>query len=181
MKVIKKAIVVLLILIFSVLGLTACKKSNMGLKQYDSFEEFQAESNIDFYIPEAAEDVRMAIDNKGLSKTFLLSYVLSDDELEAITEIITQEKYSTSQEDGTVEVVPDKYYGVQVKEIDGIDENYTLDDFPHNLAFDTVIDDSVEDYIVIYYYPMNSGSTSKAVLFNPVTNRVLEFYKANIR
>ena len=67
------------------------------------------------------------------------------------------------------------------KDIDGVNPDYNLDDFKHFLVFDAVIDDSVEDYMVLYYYPMLSGSKTKGILINPYTNRVLEFYYATIK
>ena len=42
-------------------------------------------------------------------------------------------------------------------------------------------DDSVEDYTVLYYHPVNSGITGIGRLYNKETNRVLEYYYGQIR
>lgn len=171
-----KRLIVLFVILFGVGALAGC-----GLKHYDSIDDFKANAGNNFYVPDSAEDLRLVIDDKGLSKTYLCSYVLSDDELNVLTEKIIQEKYSVTQDNGEKEIVLDEYYGLQVKDIDAVRENYSLDDFPHGAAFDSVIDDSVEDYKVIYYYPMYTGSYCEAVLYNEGTNRVLELHKANAK
>lgn len=172
---------VFLTIVLLIIGFVAYLTRDVGTKSYDNFEDFQAESKQCLDCPEGARDLRMVINNRLVAKTYLLSYVLEDNELEALIAQTIQEKYTKTKSDGTSEIVYDKYYGVKVREIDEIEANYELDDFPHNLAFDSVIDDSVEDYTVIYYYPTLVGTTNRALLYNKETNRVLEYYYGQIK
>lgn len=171
---------VLLTIVFVIMGLVAYITRNVGLKNYDDFEKFRAESNVDFYLPSGAEDVKTAIDNKLFARTYIYSYVLSDDELEDFIDKMIEEKYTIKNEDGTTEVEFNKYYGIKVSEIDDVDP-YELDNFQHSLAFSSVIDDSIDDYIVIYYYPLNIGTTGKGIMYNKNTNRVVEYYYGQVR
>jgi len=172
---------VLLIIVVIFMGLTAYIMRNTGMKRYEDFEEFQAESIPYFELPERAEDLQMVIDNKLFSKTYIYSYVLNDKDLDELIESTIQEKYTKTNSDGSTKIEFDEYYDVQVKDIDGINAKYTLDDFLYKLAFDEVIDDSVEDYTVLYYHPVNSGTTGIGRLYNKETNRVLEYYYGQIR
>lgn len=176
-----KAVIVALVIIGLFIGLMAYLMRDVGIKHYDDLTLFQEQSHTLIYVPDGAEDIRMVVDNSIFVKTFFCSYVLDDNELNELIEKNIQEKYTKSKPDGDVEIVFDKYYGIKVKEIDDVDAQYGLDDFPHSLAFDSVIDDSIEDYIVIYYYPTNSGNRSSALLYNKETNRVLEYYNSQIR
>ena len=168
---------VLMVSMLVIMGLTACMKK--GPVIYDDYNEFKAEFNgTEFELPDGAADLRMAIKDQGLAKTFLLSYVLDDEKMDEFGKNTVQDKYGVTQPD---EDIDDEYFGILVKDIDGVNPNYTSDDFKHFLVFDAVIDDSVEDYMVLYYYPTLTGSTTKGILINPDTNRVLEFYYATIK
>lgn len=168
---------VLMVSMLVIMGLTACMKK--GPVIYDDYNEFKAEFNgTEFELPDGAADLRMAIKDQGLAKTFLLSYVLDDEKMDEFVKNTVHDKYGITQPD---EDIDDEYFGILVKDIDGVNPDYNLDDFKHFLVFDAVIDDSVEDYMVLYYYPMLSGSKTKGILINPDTNRVLEFYYATIK
>lgn len=137
---------------------------NVGVKRFDDFESFRANSADAFELPEGAEELKMAINNQLLAKTFLLSYVLSDDELACLIEQEAESEY---------------YYGIKVADINAViseeEPGYGLDFFPDKLAFDAVTEDSIANYTIIYYHPMGSGHNSEALLFNQATNQVLEF------
>lgn len=174
------AIVILILLLIIVVTEFMLMK-NKGPKEYNDFAQFKADAYVGFELPPAATDVRMAIDEGLLSKSSFYSFVLEDDELNDYIKKTVEEKYTRRNDDGTCEVVTDEYYNIRVKDIDGVNPDYELDDFPHLLKFDSVINDSVEDYLVIYYYPTNSGCRCYGILYNDKTNRVIEFYQANAK
>lgn len=154
---------------------------NNGIKHYDSFEKFKNDAPSEFVLPSGAEDVKMAINNRTIAKSFFISYVLDDEELEAFIEETVKEKYSKTNSDGEKEVVLDEYQGIKVSEIDGIKATYNLDDFPKNISFDTVIDDNIEDYIVIFYEPKLSFTSGNGIVYNKDTNRVVQYYYATLK
>lgn len=172
-------VIVILLLIIVVTEFMLMK--NKGPKEYNDFGQFAADSYVGFELPSEATDVRMAIDEGLLSKTSFYSFTMEDEALNDYIEKTVEEKYTRRNDDGTCEVVTDEYYNIRVKDIDGVNPDYSLDDFPHSLKFDSVINDSVEDYLVIYYYPTNSGSRCYGILYNDKTNRVIEFYQANAK
>jgi len=162
------------------MGLAAYITRDVGITYYDDFEQYQAKCRYETYLPDRAEDVKMAIYNNLLSKTYFCSYVLEDDELNELIEKVIEEKYTRTDSAGNTEVIFDEYYGVQVKDIDDLN-SYELDNFPHGLRFDAVINESVEDYYVLYYDPANTGTRSTALLYDKDTNRELDYYRATVR
>lgn len=171
--------IILMVILIVIINITAC--GSRGLIKYDSFDDFQMNTKTEFYLPDGAEEQRMAINDKGFSKTYLLSFVLDDDELDSYISKFMHDKYGISETDGAVEDIDDIYYGHYVREINDLNATYTLDDFMFHLAFDAVIDDSVEEYKVLWYYPVNTGSRGEAILINYETNRVLQYYYGAIK
>ncbi len=151
---------------------------NAGIKTYDNFEEFQVASYNKFYLPEGAEDLKMVTHNRTVANSFLLSYTLDDDELEALINKNIEEHYTKTNEDGSTEVEFDEFYNHAVKDFFPDDNEHTYGKFPNYIAFDLVIDDSLDDYVIIYFYPQYSGNHSYGTIYNKETNRVVEFYYA---
>lgn len=163
-------------IVFLFMAFVAFLFRKAGVRTYDSFEEFQADTGVPWVYPESAMNTRMAVDNKLISITMLLSFSLDDAHLNDFICRMSAEYYTIEE---TYE--ENKYYNLSVSEIDDVNSGYTLDDFPYELSFDEVIDDSVDDYTVIYYSPVNFGTSGQAILYNKATNTVLEYYLANIR
>lgn len=177
-----KVATVILTIIFLFMALVAFIFRNAGITEYDDLEKFQEASYMIWDCPDNAENIRMAINNQLISKTMLISFNLDDDEMEEFIDEVILVKYKHNDPSVTDSQATDnEYYDILVKDIDDVNVNYSLDDFPHSLAFDAVIDDSVEEYTVLYYYPVNSGHSGDAILYNKETNTVLEYHLSNAR
>ena len=64
---------------------------------------------------------------------------------------------------------------------DACSTEYELDDFPIHLAYDKVIDDDINDYDIILYNPVGTGSVGYGLVANPDTGRIVVFNVGNIR
>ncbi|MBP5361867.1 MAG: hypothetical protein J6Y71_02395 [Ruminococcus sp.] len=145
----------------------------MAHRQYDSFEEFRKKAYISFYVdvPENAEDIRYYSYDIVLGKYSIYAFTPDDQEYSKLLKEMT-EKYDLEgkTEDKTGYR---KWYLMKVR--DANDPQYILDDFPTHLPFDKVIDDDINDYDIIVYSPMGSGSRSHGMVVKPDTRRVVVF------
>lgn len=171
----------IMVVLLIIAGVAVILMIDKGPKEYNDWGQFKADAFIEFDLPTDATDVRMAIDEGLLSRTMFYSFVLEDDALNDYIKKTVETKYACSNDDGTKEIITDEYYDMLVKDIDGVYPDNEMDDFPHSLKFDSVIDDSAEDYRVLFYYPTGSGPRCYGVFYNDKTNKVFGFYHATVK
>lgn len=150
--------------------------NQMGTKKYQTQEQYKnAGGAILFEIPVNATDCRFAIFRSLISKCYFYSYELDKDSLEKYAAELV-ERFHVNESDPDIKYGYGKWYGKKVK--DCFDPSYTLNDFPINLPFAAVIDDSIEDYEVVLYWPHGTGTHSFGVVVNRNIYRVVvyEFY-----
>lgn len=170
-------------ILFFIMAFVSFLFRNYGVRKYDTYEEFEAATQIHWDYPEGAKNPRMVVDDRTLSKTMLLSFSMDEAYFNDFIFRTAAAYYAVETEPwiSSVHYEDNEYYTLSVSEIDDVNSDYELDDFPYHLAFDEVIDDSVDDYTVLYYRPVNTGTSGYAVLINEDTNTVLEYYFAAAR
>lgn len=70
-------------------------------------------------------------------------------------------------------------YGASVE--DYLNMKYDFDNFPIDIPFEQVIEDSIKDYTILYYKPMGVGYRGEGILVNEETKRFVVFYIAGLR
>lgn len=173
MKKKKRMLFIILAFIAGMLALIIFAYSQLGTKNYQTLEQYQSAGGvISFEIPENATDCRYAIYKLMVCKGYFYSFELDRDSLEKYVADIV-EHYHINEDDRDKQYGYGRWYGKRVK--DCRDESYTLDDFPVNLPFSEVIDDSIENYEVILYNPRGTGTRSNGVVMNQDTYRVVVY------
>ena len=170
----KKETQTLTITLVVIFALIVFVYSPLGINTHQTMEQYhKAGGRVHCEIPENATDCRFATFNFIITGGYFYSFELDKDSLEKHAADIV-EKYSINKDDLDKKYGYGKWYGKQVK--DCYDASFKLDNFPVKLPFfSLVIDDSIEDYKVILYYPTGAGNHSYGVLMNPNTYRVVGY------
>lgn len=142
---------------------------------YPTLEDYrQAGGKLPYEIPENAADCHFAIRKSMLSKAYFYSFVLDEKALASYTVALDQDHHIIGNETGY-----GKWFGRKAE--DCTDPDYTLNDFPLHLPFETVIDEPIGGDTVILYSPTGTGSRSSGVLANEESGRVVVFQKQNAK
>ena len=68
-----------------------------------------------------------------------------------------------------------------MKVSDAANIDYELNRFPVHLPFDKVIDDNINDYVIIVYSPVGTGTSGCGIIANPDTGRIVVYSEGHIR
>ena len=155
---------------------------NLGSREYRSYEEFRRNAylRLTVDIPEGATDQRFFSNNSGIGKYSLYAFTLDKEGYDKfIRSMVVKYNLECSPEDDNAKYGYAQYYmkkpgDVQYPGSEG-------DSFPLNLKYDKVIDDNIRSYSIILFNPMYSGTSSSALVANPVTGRIVVMNKGNIR
>ncbi len=173
----------IIILCFAVAILFGRIVLKIGSWQYDSYDAFSEDAFIRFSvdIPKDAEDCRYFYQNLGIGKRSLYAFSLNENDYRKLVEELAAE-YNLKKEPSDEKEAAygySKWYLMKVQ--DACSTEYELDDFPIHLAYDKVIDDDINDYDIILYNPVGTGSVGYGLVANPDTGRIVVFNAGNIR
>lgn len=153
--------------------------TRFGVKNYPNREEFRnAGGVILFEIPENASDCRYAVYRSVGSRACFYSFKLDKDSLEKYAADIA-EQYHINESESDTKYGHGKWYGKKVR--DCYDPEYTFDDFPIHLPFDSVTDEPIENYEVILYNPLGIGTRSCGVVIDWDISGVVVYEYKTIR
>lgn len=179
-----KKIKIPLIIILAIAGLFLLGRFGLklGSRQYDSYEKFRENAYLRFSvdIPAGASDQRFFTNNIGIGKYSLYAFTLDKEEYDKlISSLVAKYDLECDPEDDNAKYGSARFYMKKVSEVQNPD-SYG-DSFPINLKFDKVIDDDINSYDVIYFYPMYTGSSTCGLVANPDTGRIVVMNKGNIK
>lgn len=136
-----------------------------------------AGGSLPFAVPEDAADQRYVIYRTTFSKTYLYSFVLDADALEAYITTLTTE-HSVGKTEDDMQYGYGRWYGKKVA--DCCDPSYPADNFPVSLPFAEVTEEAIEDYEVVLYSPSGTGSRSSAVVADRNTGRIVVYTRSGM-
>ena len=180
----KTLIAIIVVVSLLVLFVLFCR---FGLKignwQYDSYNEFSKNSYSRFsiVIPDGATDQRFFYRNILLSRYSICAFTLDKDSYDAyMDELVKEYRLEGDAEDELFNKYSyPKWYKMKVRDAANID--YELDRFPTHLLFEKVIDDDINDYDIIVYDPVGTGTFECGIVAKPDTGRVVVYSKGNVR
>lgn len=139
-----------------------------GTRTYSSLEEYRkAGGELSFDIPDDAVDCRFTIRKYGISRSYIYSFKLEPQSYHSYVEKLVQQYNLTGGIASEQDELDAKYgyrawYGKKVA--DCYDTDYTPNDFPVELPFANVIDDSINNYTVIVYDPKGVSGFSYGIV-----------------
>lgn len=166
MKKVKITIVLLMLGVLFLVWLFAVYR--FGTRTYSSLESYRkAGGELYFDIPDDAVECRFTIRKYGISRSYIYSFKLESQSYHSYVEELVQRYNLEGKGDSEQDELDAKYgyrawYGKKVA--DCYDRNYTLNNFPVELPFANVIDDSINDYTVIVYDPKGVSGFSYGIV-----------------
>ena len=154
----------------------------LGSRQYDSYEKFREEAYLKLTvdIPAGASDQRFFTNNLGLGTYSLYAFTLDKEEYDKfISSLVAKYDLKSNPEDDNARNEFAQFYLKKAGEV--LDSDSYADSFPTNLRYEKVIDDDINSYDVILFYPQYSGSFTYGLFANPVTGRIVVMNKGSIR
>ena len=154
----------------------------IGTWKYDSFYELNSAHpvKIKVSIPAGATDHKALYKGTGIGYSSFYAFTLSQDEYQKFVKDIYKEYDIGDDPDGSN---PGhgyaKWYLMKVRDAANIGDE--LDRFPVYLPFDKVIDDDINDYDIIVYSPVDTGTSGCGIVGNPNTGRIVVYGEGHIR
>lgn len=155
----------------------------LGSKQYDSYEKFKKYAYLRFTvdIPAGASDQKFFTNNLGIGGYSLYAFTLDKEEYDKFIDYMVEEyDLESNPDDEKVRRDDAQFYLKKFSEVLQDNDSYE-ESFPTKLKYKKVIDDDINTYDVILFYPQYSGSYSYGLFANPATGRIVVMNKYSIR
>ena len=177
-KRISKKLIITLFIIFVLIGWI---RFSCRVITYNDFDEYKQAKGYVLYHgePEGAYDYLCIRRHVGiLGGIDAYSFSLNDKDYESyIKELETEYKLTE-----TARMYNNSYYyRCKVKEINVLNDGYTLNDFNEGRYLDLISDMPVDEYTVILYDPTGTGSEYKGIFANPDTKRIICYRGGTIK
>ena len=153
-------------------------------RSYSDFEKYKKDNGYVLYHgdPKGAYDFKCIRRHIGiLGGIDAYSFSLSDEDYESYMEELKTEYNLTSEDENEKKYGRAHYYGIKVKDINALNDGYTLNDFKSGDFLDLITDMPVDEYTVMVYDPTGTGSVYSGIFVNPDTNRIVCYRGGSIK
>jgi len=180
----KKTLIILIVVVFiiAVIALYARFGLKVGTWKYDSFEELNSAHPVKIHvdIPVGATDQRAVYKGTGIGYSSIYSFTLNENQYQQFIKDMYDEFDIGFDPDGAH---PGHGYAewYMMNIVDAANIDNELDRFPVYLPFDEVIDENINDYVIIVYSPVGSGTIGCGIIANPDTGRIVVYSEGHIR
>ena len=132
-------------------------------------------------IPKELDEFRCVNKNGLFMKYYMYSFVLNEESYNAYKEaVLTKYSVDISDEEQLAYGYA-HWYGMKVSDVNKDNPDYILDEFPFGLPFEKIIEDDINEYSIILFSPVGTGSRQFGVLCNDKEHRIVCYYADQIR
>ena len=180
----KKTLIIISFVVFliAVIAFYARFGLKVGIWKYDSFAQLNSAHpvRIRVDIPAGATDQRALYKGTGIGYSSFYAFTLNDNQYQQFIKDMYDE-YDIGFNPGGSNPGHGyaEWYLMNVGDAANID--YELNRFPVHLPFDKVIDDNINDYVIIVYSPVDTGTSGWGIIANPDTGRIVVYSEGHIR
>ena len=154
----------------------------VGDWQYDSFSEFEKDAYIRIKadIPAGAVNQKFFYSNYLIGRRSIYAFTLDKESYdEFIGSLVKRYELEGNPSDESNNNSYSEWYLKKVSE--AVNPQDPIYSFPTTLKFDKVIDDDINDYSIILFDSVGTGTSGGGIVANPNTGRIVVFNIGNVR
>lgn len=138
--------------------------------------EGQYQNYLVYDIPNELNEFRSVNKNGLFMKYYMYSFVLNEESYNAYKEAVLREYSVDISNEEQLAYGYAHWYGMKVSDVNKDNPDYILDEFPFGLPFEKIIEDDINDYSIILFSPVGTGTRQFGVLCNDAEHRIVCYY-----